>query len=139
MADKEKFERFKQSLIDENERLYGAEVRFKYTDQAMDESNANLKGLTQEQYDESERLRAAIEETLKDAFCTGDPAGKLAQQACDLHRRWLCIFYPKYSKEYHKGLGEMYVADDRFRANYDKLAPGCTEFLRDAINHYYIG
>lgn len=39
-------------------------------------------------------------------------------------------------KEYHKGLGEFYVADERFRANYDKLASGCTEFLRDAINVY---
>jgi len=30
----------------------------------------------------------------------------------------------------------MYIADERFRANYDKLAPGCTEFLRDAIDVY---
>ena len=136
MSDKEKFEGFKQSLIDENERQYGSEVRAKYGDQAVNESNMNLKGLTQEQYNESERLRVAIEEALKAAFDTGDPAGELAQEACDLHRQWLTVFYPKYSKEYHKGLGEMYVADERFRANYDKLAPGCTEFLRDAINHY---
>jgi len=136
MSDKEKFEGFKQNLIDENERQYGAEVRAKYGDGAVDESNASLKGLTQEQYDEGERLRLALEETLKAAFDTGDPAGALAQQAADLHRQWLCVFYPKYSKEYHMGLGEMYVADERFRANYDKLAPGCTEFLRDAINVY---
>ena len=136
MSDNEKFEGFKQSLIDENERQYGAEVRAKYGNHAMNKSNANLKGLTQEKYDESERLRVAIEDALKAAFDIGDPAGELAQKACDLHRQWLCIFYPKYSKEYHRGLGEMYVADERFRANYDKLAPGCTEFLRDAINFY---
>jgi DNA-binding transcriptional MerR regulator len=136
MSNKEKFEGFKQNLIDENERQYGVEVRAKYGDQAVDESNANLKGLTQEQYDEGEHLRLTLEETLKAAFETGDPAGELAQQAADLHRQWLCVFYPKYSKEYHMGLGEMYVADERFRANYDKLAPGCTEFLRDAINMY---
>jgi DNA-binding transcriptional MerR regulator len=136
MTDKEKFEGFKQSLVDENERKYGTEIREKYGEQAVDESNANLMGLTQEQYNETERLRLEIEGTLKAAFDIGDPAGELAQKACDLHRQWLCIFYPKYSKEYHKGLGEMYVADDRFRANYDKLAPGCTEFLRDAINIY---
>lgn len=136
MSDNEKFEGFKQSLIDENELQYGAEVRAKYGDQAMNESNANLKGLAPEQYDESERLLVAIEEALKAAFEVGDPAGELAQKACDLHRQWLSIFYPRYSKEYHKGLGEMYVADERFRANYDKLAPGCTDFLCDAINHY---
>jgi hypothetical protein len=37
------------------------------------------------------------------------------------------------------GLGEMYVADERFSANYEKLGAGCTEFLRDAINVYCKG
>jgi DNA-binding transcriptional MerR regulator len=136
MSDQEKFEGFKQSLIDENERKYGAEIRSKYGDAIVDESNAKLKGMTQEQHDESVRLCAEIEETLKAAFETGNPAGELARKACDLHRQWLCVMYPKYSKEYHKGLGEMYVADGRFRANYDKLAHGCTDFFRDAINIY---
>ena len=136
MSDNEKFEGFKQSLIDVNERKYGDEVRARYGDKAVDESNAHFKGLSQDQYDEGERLRIEMECTLKAAFDNGDPAGELAQKACDLHRQWLCVFYPKYNKEYHKGLGEMYVADERFRANYDKLAPGCTEFLHDAINIY---
>ena len=136
MTDNEKFEGFKQSLINENEVKYGAEIRDKYGNQAIEDSNANLKGLTKEQYDKSEHLRHTLEENLKAAFDTGDPAGELAQKACDIHRQWLCIFYPMYSKEYHMGLGEMYVADERFKANYDKLAPGCTEFLRDSINIY---
>jgi hypothetical protein len=33
----------------------------------------------------------------------------------------------------HHGLGEMYVADVRFTANLDKVAPGFARFLRDAI------
>jgi DNA-binding transcriptional MerR regulator len=136
MADNEKFDGFKQSLIDENEKKYGKEIRKRYGDTAVDGSNAKLTGLTQEQYDEGERLQLLLEETLKDAFDTCDPAGELAQKACDLHRQWLCVFYPNYSKEYHKGLGEMYVTDERFCANYDKLAPGCTEFFRNAINIY---
>ncbi|MCL2163821.1 MAG: MerR family transcriptional regulator [Oscillospiraceae bacterium] len=136
MADKEKFEGFKQSLIDENERKFGAEVRAKYGSKIVDESNARLKGMSQEQYDKSEQLRLALEETLKAAFKSGDPAGELAQKACEIHRQWLCVFYPEYNKEYHKSLGEMYVADERFRKNYDKLAPGCAEFFRDSINIY---
>lgn len=136
MTGHEKFEGFKQALIDENEQEYGQEIRAKYGDEAVDESNAKLKGLTKKQYDEGERLRLEFEDTLKAAFETGDPAGELAQKACDLHRQWLSVFYPRYSKEYHKGLGDMYVADERFKANYEKLGAGCTEFLRDAITIY---
>ena len=136
MTDKEKFEGFKQSLIEENEQKYGGEIRSKYGDEIIDESNAKLQGLTQAQYEEGEGLRVALEETLKAAFDIGDPAGELAQKACELHRQWLCVYYPRYSKEYHMGLGEMYVADERFRAHYDKIADGCAEFLRDAIRVY---
>lgn len=136
MSNSEKFEGFKQGLIDLNEHKYGPEIREKYGDQTADESNARLKGLTQEQYDEGERLRVSLEALLKVAAATGDPAGELAQEACDLHRQWLCVFYQGYNREYHIGLGEMYAADERFRAHYDKLAPGCAEFLRDAINIY---
>lgn len=136
MKNQEKFEGFKQTLIDENEQNYGEEVRAKYGDTVIDESNEILKGLTQEQYDESERFRTRFEETITAALATGDSAGELAQKACDLHRQWLIVFYPKYSKEYHLGLAEMYVADERFKANYEKLAVGCTEFLGNAINIY---
>ncbi|MDR2166882.1 MAG: MerR family transcriptional regulator [Clostridiales bacterium] len=136
MSNQEKFEGFKRELIDENERKYGAEIREKYGDEAAEASNAHLMGMSQEQYDEGESLRAACEDALKNALATGDPAGEAAQNAADLHRRWLSFYAPNYSKEYHKGLGEMYVADERFRAYYDKIAPGCAEFLREAINIY---
>jgi len=136
MSNQEKFEGLKQQLIKDNEEKYGDEIRAKYGATALYESNARLKDLTKEQYDESEWLRLELEKTLKAAFEAGDPAGELAQKACDLHKQWLGVFYPKYSKEYHKGLAEMYVADERFRENYDKIAFGCTEFLRDAINIY---
>ena len=136
MMDKEKFEGFKQSLVSENEKKYGAEIREKYGDESVDASNANLMGLTQQQFDAAERLRIAHEGKLRAAFENGDVGGDLAREACDLHKQWLCIFYPAYSPEYHKGLGEMYVADERFKAVYDAIAPGCAEFFRDAINLY---
>jgi DNA-binding transcriptional MerR regulator len=136
MSDQEKFEGFKQSLIDENEQKYGAEIRAKYGDTIVEESNAKLKGMSKDQYEEGERLRAEFEETLKAVLDTSDPASETALKACDLHRQWLCIYYPKYNREYHMGLGEMYIADERFKAHYDRIADGCAEFLRDAINAY---
>ena len=62
------------------------------------------------------------------------PADPRVQAAVEDHRvhleRW---FYP-CSSDMHGGLGEMYLADSRFKANLDKVAPGFAQFLRDAIS-----
>lgn len=135
MSDKEKFEGFKDRMLADNEERYGKEIREKYGDDTVNASYARVKGMTEEKMQRAEDLRRSIEETLAEAFAQKDAAGETAQKVCAMHKEWLCIFWPEgmYSKEAHKGLADMYVADDRFRANYDKIAPGCTEFLRDAI------
>ena len=132
----EKIAQSKQTLLEENERQYGAEIREKYGDKAVEEANARFISLSPEQLTEGERLRIAYEQMLIAAAAQGDAAGDLAQQACEMHRQWLVIFAPAYSREYHISLGELYVADERFKAYYDKIAPGCAEFFRDAINVY---
>jgi hypothetical protein len=33
----------------------------------------------------------------------------------------------------HAGLGNMYVADPRFTANYEKIRPGMAQYVCDAI------
>jgi len=134
MSDVEKFEGFKQKMIEENEQKYGQEIREKYGDEEINASNAKVRGMTKEQYDRSVMLSEKMEELLKKAVAEGNPGGESAQMACKLHKEWLMVFYPNYSAEYHKGIGEMYVADERFKAYYDKIIPGCAEFLRDAIN-----
>jgi len=136
MSDTQKFEGFKQQLIDDNEAKYGEEIRAKYGDEQVDKSNAKFKGMTKEQYEEIERLSEDIHATLAQAFATGDPAGELAQKAADLHRRWLTFYWDRYSKEAHAGVAQMYVEDERFKAYYDKDQPGVAEFLRDAIRIY---
>lgn len=136
MTDKEKFEGFVERLIKDNEEKYGKEIREKYGNEAVERSNAKLRSMTQEQYAEAQRLAEAYQEALKEAFRQGDPAGELAQKACDLHRQWLNCYHDGYSREYHMGLGQMYVDDPRFTAYYDKIAPGCAVFLRDAIMVY---
>lgn len=136
MSDSEKFEGFKQKLINENEEKYGEEIRAKYGSETIDRSNEKIKGMTKEQYDEVEKLSLEVNETLKSAFEQGDPASELAQKACELHKRWLCYFWDNYTKEAHLGVTQMYVDDPRFTAYYDKIAPGCAVFLRDAVLIY---
>lgn len=136
MTEKEKFEGFKQEIIEDNEKKYGKEIREKYGDKQVDESNKKFKNMTKQQYDEFEKLGASVISTLKEAFATGDPAGELAQKTADLHRKWLSYAWGSYNKEAHAGLAQMYVDDERFTAYYDKEQPGSAEFLRDAILIY---
>jgi len=136
MCDKEKFEGFKKKMIEENEGKYGKEIREKYGDKAVDSSNKKLKNMSKEQYDEAQRLSREVNEAIQLAFESGDPSGELAQKACEMHKEWLLNYWDNYSKEAHMGLVQMYVDDERFTAYYDKIAPGCAVFLRDAMRIY---
>ena len=49
------------------------------------------------------------------------------------HRRHITRWFYDCSYEMHRGLAEMYTADPRFAATYDKVAPGLAAFIRDAI------
>jgi DNA-binding transcriptional MerR regulator len=138
MNDQEKFSGFKKHLIAENERTYGVEVREKYGNSSLDDSNARIMEMSETQYAQSEQLRLEINDTLKSAMAIGDPASKLAQKACELQKQWLCMFLSEgaYTKQMHRNLGIMYVSDERFRNYYDSVAEGCTEFLQEALNIY---
>lgn len=136
MSDKEKFEGFKEKLINDNEEKYGVEIREKYGDAAINASNEKFRNLSKEQYDEYVQLEKKVLETLKAAFATKDPASDLAQKAADLHRTWLSYTWNNYSKEAHAGVAKMYVADERFTQYYDKEQPGLAAFLRDSILIY---
>jgi len=136
MKNKEKFEGFKQKMIDENEKKYGQEVREKYGDEKVNKSNQKIKDMTAEQSSEAEKLAVDIIKTLEEAFVIGDPGSELAQKVAEMHRQWLGIYWDSYSKEAHAGIAQMYVDDERFKAYYDKKQPGTAEFLRDAILIY---
>lgn len=136
MSDKEKFEGFKQKILEENEKQYGKEIREKFGDVIVDASNTKMRGLTPDQYEKVQELSRQINDFLKSAFEQGDPASELAQKACALHKEWLGYFWNHYSKKAHLELAQTYVDDPRFRKYYDGIAVGCAEFLSNAIKIY---
>ncbi len=138
MSDHEKFEGFKQKMIDENEAKYGDEVRHKYGEEVAHAANQKIKNMTQQQMEEAARLSIEVNEAIGTALATNDPKGEAALAACELHKRWLCVYWPEgyYRPEAHKGLAEMYCQDPRFREYYEKIGEGCTDFLKKAIDSY---
>ena len=74
-----------------------------------------------------------------DAFAAAFDDGVAASEprAMDLaeaHRRHISQWFYDCSFEVHRGLGDMYVADPRFAANYDGTRAGLAQYIRDAIH-----
>ncbi|MDR1082642.1 MAG: TipAS antibiotic-recognition domain-containing protein, partial [Coriobacteriales bacterium] len=36
-------------------------------------------------------------------------------KAAELHKEWLCFFWPDYSSKKHRGVTQMYVSDPCFK------------------------
>ncbi|MGW0818827.1 MerR family transcriptional regulator [Streptomyces viridiviolaceus] len=76
----------------------------------------------------------AIHRRMADLMADGTPAdSEEAMDTAEEHRRFISSSYYDCGHEMHTCLGEMYVADPRFTATYDKIRPGLAVYLRDAI------
>jgi len=134
MAAHEKFEAFKRNAINENEVKYGKEARRKYGDEAVNASNAHMMNMTEDQYDEWQRIGVEIQSRLESAvqhsLSADSPEGAAI---AELHKQWLRFTWSQYTVQAHAGVAEMYIMDERFTQYYDANVPGCARFLRDAV------
>lgn len=81
--------------------------------------------------DESTEIYARLAALWKGGAAASDPA---VQAAVEDHRRHIERWFYPCSAQMHRGLGEMYVADPRFTATFDRQAgAGFAGFFRDAI------
>lgn len=79
---------------------------------------------------ESEQINARIVGLMDEGVAPDDPRAMDAVDAARLQiDKW---FYP-CSKQMHCGLAEMYIADPRFTASYEKIHAGMARYVHDAI------
>ncbi|WP_406107411.1 MerR family transcriptional regulator [Micromonospora globbae] len=57
-----------------------------------------------------------------------------AMELAEEHRQIIGRWFYECSYEIHTGLADMYVADERFRAHYENMAPGLAAYLSEAIH-----
>jgi MerR family transcriptional regulator, thiopeptide resistance regulator len=76
----------------------------------------------------------AIERGLAQLLAGGEAAdSEAAMDLAEQHRQHISRWFYGCSYQIHCGLGEMYLADERFTAHYDATEPGLARYLRDAI------
>ncbi|WP_324784530.1 MerR family transcriptional regulator [Streptomyces sp. H51] len=83
------------------------------------------------------RLQAEVDdwsERYTALMASGEPAtGEAAMDLAEEHRRHISRWFYECPYDMHRCLGDMYVADERFKAFYDAMRPGLAEHLREAI------
>ena len=69
------------------------------------------------------------------AMSDGEPAtSERAMDAAEEHRLHIHHRFYELTPELHRNLGDMYLADPRFTKNYEDIAPGLAQYVRDAIH-----
>ena len=110
-----------------------AEQRWGQTD-AYKESQRRTKAYSKDDWLKIKAESAEITERMGEAYKAGAaPDSETAMDLAERHRRHITRWFYDCSYEIHRGLGEMYVSDERFAANYEPIAAGLTRWIRDAI------
>ncbi|AWE08420.1 MerR family transcriptional regulator [Lysinibacillus sp. 2017] len=137
MTNEQKFEKFKEQLINDNEQKFAQEIREKYGEEEVLASYGKMKTMTEGQYEAAQQLESQLFERLKEAMVQGDAQSEISMEVVELHKRWLSFYWTKYTKEAHVGLAQMYINDERFITYYNsRVGNGATLFLHDAIMAY---
>ncbi len=122
------------NLPDVDEYAQEARERWGDTDEYQ-ESSRRTSGYDK---DDWARIAAAQREQLgrfAAIFAAGAPPdSNKSMAAAEEARRFIDEWFYPLTPELHRGLAEMYIADQRFKAHYDEAAPGLAQFVHDAIH-----
>ncbi len=114
---------------------HGAEVEERWGDtDAYRESARRAARYTKADWGRIKADGRVVTEAFAAALRAGLPAdGPEAMDAAEAHRRQISEAFYDCPLEMHLGLAEMYVADPRFTATYESVAPGLARYVHDAI------
>jgi DNA-binding transcriptional MerR regulator len=127
VTDKEMYEGFTEEQVS----TYRQEVADRWGKEALDRSENAIRMKSKDEWsnmkqqsEEQSRLMA----TLMDL----PPDDRRVQQLIYQHYQFIGQFY-EVTEERYRGLANMYVADERFKANYEKFAVGLADYMKKAM------
>ena len=111
-----------------------AESRWGETE-AWNQSQRRTARYTMADWAEVKAEMDATNSAFVSAMADGEPAtSKRAMDAAEQHRLHIHRRFYDLTHEFHRGLGDMYLADPRFTKNYEDLRPGLAQYVHDAIH-----
>ncbi|CAM4106351.1 MerR family transcriptional regulator [Lederbergia lenta] len=126
MSHKEKFEGF-----DFSSNPYEQEARKRWGDEAVDQSNAKVQAMSKDE-------KKDFEERFNDIYIKLASIRHLAPHSEEAQtgiKEWFELLnrMGNYSLDAFKGLGQMYIDDERFTKNIDQFGDGLAKFMCDAM------
>lgn len=132
LTPEERFELFGD--FDPNDHGEEADRRWGGTE-AFPESQHRTGSYSKEQWRavmaDQERVASDMAAAMTDGLAADDTR---AMDLAEAHRTLISKCFYDCSYEIHRGLGDIYVADPRFTAHYEDIAPGLAQYVRDAIH-----
>ncbi|MDB5052156.1 MAG: MerR family transcriptional regulator [Bacilli bacterium] len=129
------FDAFDMSAIEEHKEKYAEEVKQKYGKEAVEESERKTSAYTKKDW---ARIMANWEQIYKNIVAAMDngPSDPQVQKAVGELRQHITDHFYNCTVDIFRGLGNLYVDDDRFTANIDKHKEGLAIFLSEAMHVY---
>jgi hypothetical protein len=130
LTDEEMYE----GLTKEQIARYKREARERWDPNLVQETEQRVRQMSKGQWsalkEEGEQVTRAIFGVMDEA-----PDDPKVQALIARHHAIIEQFYP-CSAEMYRGLGELYVTHDEFRAYYEEFEPGLADFMEKAMAHY---
>ena len=119
---------FSEDYADEAERRWGETEAWK-------QSQGRTSKYTKADWVEVKAEMDATNAAFVSAMTDGEPAtSEWSMDAAEAHRLHIHHRFYDLTPEFHRGLGDMYLADPRFTKTYEEIAPGMAQYVRDAIH-----
>lgn len=130
MEDKDLYEGFSE----EKKNAYRQEVAHRWGKDQLEAAEDRIRQLGKDGWQDHKKKEKEVSQLLADLMEL-PPESRQVQEAIALHHRLMNLYYEVTEARY-RGLAQMYVADDRFKAYYEKYRPGLAEFVKAAIDIY---
>jgi DNA-binding transcriptional MerR regulator len=130
ISEEEYFKGFDQSEYEE-------EVRARWGSSSQyTESQQKWAGYSPQQQAEIKAQGSQLITAMVGTDPNAKPGDANIQQAVGVYFDYLNRYFYSCDLEFFRGLADMWVADPRFAANFERVRPGGAAFVREAV-HYY--
>jgi MerR family transcriptional regulator, multidrug-efflux activator len=117
--------------------LYREEVDKRFDPELVAESRGKTSRYSKEDWAAILQKGSEIHEKIARQMDTGVSLDNpKTQELIKGHHSYIDENFYTCSKEVYRGLGEMYTADERFAATFNKVRDGLAEYISTAISHY---